>query len=402
MKPPGKKPEGPTGAKQSRAGDGKRKPAAGGGKYLPLFRRFKALYRDFRLSGTLLRLGRAFDTALFPPRCLVCGAFFRKTIADGGPEEDEEPGLKALLGCPDRARFSILLAPSLCRGCREDFSPLVPPLCTRCSKPFPATEGEDHLCGRCIGKPARLRTIRSAGVYEGALMAVIHLLKYREKVQLAPPLGRLLFLAFLTHFERGNSVEQAGAEGEALAAGGAYASVGSGSESSVGGGSESSVGGGSESSVGSGPESSVGGGAEFSVDGRGELSADGGGIDLVIPVPLHRRKHRQRGFNQAWLLVRHWPRYMTSLGKGGSAPAVEPSVLVRRRWTESQTGFKKAERLRNVRNAFSLESGAQLKGKRVLLVDDVYTTGATAEECASVLLAGGAASVDLLTLARSS
>lgn len=363
MKPRGNKPAGPGAAKQSRAGDGKRKPAAGGKALPALFRSVRALCRGWSgASGTLLRLVRALDTALFPPRCLACGAFFRRTIAEGRAEEAGDPGLKALFGCSQRTRFRILLAPFLCCGCREDFSPLLPPLCIRCSKPFPAAEGTDHLCGRCIGKPGRLRTIRSAGVYEGALMAVIHLLKYREKVQLAPPLGRLLFLAFLTHFENETSGEGTDSAGVPLADGDRGALV----------------------------------------DGGSESSTDGGGIDLVIPVPLHGRKHRQRGFNQAWLLVRRWPRHMASFGGSGLAPAVEPSVLVRRRWTESQTGFKKAERLRNVRNAFALAPGAQLKGKRVLLVDDVYTTGATAEECANVLLAGGAASVDLLTLARSS
>jgi predicted amidophosphoribosyltransferase len=79
---------------------------------------------------------------------------------------------------------------------------------------------------------------------------------------------------------------------------------------------------------------------------------------------------------------------------------VARDVLERRRWTEPQTGLGRKKRLTNVKNAFSVNDHSKIAGKRILLVDDVFTTGATANECAKVLLKGGAEHVDVLTLAR--
>jgi len=79
---------------------------------------------------------------------------------------------------------------------------------------------------------------------------------------------------------------------------------------------------------------------------------------------------------------------------------VARDVLERRRWTEPQTGLGRKKRLTNVKNAFSVNDHSIIAGKRILLVDDVFTTGATANECAKVLLKGGAEHVDVLTLAR--
>ncbi|CAB5079468.1 Competence protein F homolog, phosphoribosyltransferase domain; protein YhgH required for utilization of DNA as sole source of carbon and energy [Olavius algarvensis associated proteobacterium Delta 3] len=119
-------------------------------------------------------------------------------------------------------------------------------------------------------------------------------------------------------------------------------------------------------------------------------------IDLVIPVPLHPKKLRQRGFNQSCLLIRHWPH------NADWAAVTEPSTdwLVRTRWTRSQTGLRRKERRANICGAFSLQGRPPLASKNVLLIDDVYTTGATVAECARVLLDGGARRVDVLTLAR--
>ena len=75
-------------------------------------------------------------------------------------------------------------------------------------------------------------------------------------------------------------------------------------------------------------------------------------------------------------------------------------MLTRTRWTRSQTGLGRKERKKNIKNAFRLNPNASIDGKRVLLVDDVYTTGATVNECAGVLRKGGAEDVDVLTLAR--
>jgi ComF family protein len=113
--------------------------------------------------------------------------------------------------------------------------------------------------------------------------------------------------------------------------------------------------------------------------------------DAVVAVPLYWRKRWSRGFNQAELLARH-------VAKGRGIPLV--SALRRKRSTATQAGLASAGRRRNVSGAFVLKPNQNLAGKKILLIDDVMTTGATASVCASVLKRGGAASVSLLTLAR--
>jgi len=119
-------------------------------------------------------------------------------------------------------------------------------------------------------------------------------------------------------------------------------------------------------------------------------------IDVIIPVPLHPKRLRQRGFNQSRLLIGHWP----SDADGATVGRPTSDWLIRTRWTRSQTGLRRKERQANMRGAFALQGRPPLASKQVLLVDDVYTTGATVTECARVLLAGGARRVDVLTLAR--
>jgi ComF family protein len=113
-------------------------------------------------------------------------------------------------------------------------------------------------------------------------------------------------------------------------------------------------------------------------------------VDLMIPVPLHPKRLRWRGFNQSHLLARQ-------VGRAYGIP-VDPFVLSRHKETPPQTQLKEDERRRNVRGAFSITGSA--KGKNVLLVDDVYTSGATVNECSRVLKKGGAKGVYVLTLAR--
>ncbi|MDP1964170.1 MAG: ComF family protein [Reyranella sp.] len=120
--------------------------------------------------------------------------------------------------------------------------------------------------------------------------------------------------------------------------------------------------------------------------------------DLIAPVPLHWRRLLTRRYNQALLLARALVR--------AAPPGVEhrlaPDLLRRHRWTGSQAGLRAKERRSNVRQAFEIHPSwaAEVAGKTVLLVDDVLTTGATAEACTRVLQRGGARHVDVLTLAR--
>ncbi len=113
-----------------------------------------------------------------------------------------------------------------------------------------------------------------------------------------------------------------------------------------------------------------------------------------MPVPLHWTRLFARRYNQAGLLAR-------ALGRVAGRP-VAPDLLVRRRRTPSQGRLSAAGRSRNVRAAFALAPRrvAEIRDRRVLLVDDVFTTGATVYECARTLRRAGAAGVDVITLAR--
>ena len=116
------------------------------------------------------------------------------------------------------------------------------------------------------------------------------------------------------------------------------------------------------------------------------------GADLIVPVPLHWTRLFQRRFNQSALLAH-------AIRKAGGPP-VAPDWLVRRRRTPSQGHLGPLARARNVRGAFALKKGRSVRGRRVVIIDDVLTTGATVEECARVLRRGGAEFVGVLTLAR--
>ena len=115
-------------------------------------------------------------------------------------------------------------------------------------------------------------------------------------------------------------------------------------------------------------------------------------LDMVVPVPLHRGKLQQRGFDQSLLLSRN-------LSKVSRLPLTY-NILARNRDTRQQTGLSKKQRLDNIKGAFSVKDKTTFDNKRVLLIDDVFTTAATANECAVTLKKAGAKSVALLTLAK--
>jgi ComF family protein len=120
---------------------------------------------------------------------------------------------------------------------------------------------------------------------------------------------------------------------------------------------------------------------------------------LVIPIPLHRSKYAQRGFNQARALAefalgflrKSHPQWCLTLA---------PSALMRHRSTDSQAGLTLHGRRMNVRGAFTVSDPAAIDSKDVLLIDDIFTTGATMRAAAQVLMRAGAASVWVATLAR--
>ena len=114
-------------------------------------------------------------------------------------------------------------------------------------------------------------------------------------------------------------------------------------------------------------------------------------FDFVVPVPLHPARERERGFNQAQLLAE-------TLSDKIDIP-LRPA-LERIRYTTTQTAFDRAERMQNLHNAFRLRKKIAVRDLRVLLIDDVLTTGSTLSECARILKAAGAISVHAATAAR--
>jgi ComF family protein len=114
--------------------------------------------------------------------------------------------------------------------------------------------------------------------------------------------------------------------------------------------------------------------------------------DLIVPVPLHPVKQREREFNQAERLGRH-------LSKALQIP-MDRRLLQRVIPTRTQTKLTRTERALNVANAFRVRAGRQLSGERIVLLDDVFTTGATCNACAKVLRANGSGSVCVWTVAR--
>lgn len=120
---------------------------------------------------------------------------------------------------------------------------------------------------------------------------------------------------------------------------------------------------------------------------------------LVVPVPLFAGKRRERGFNQSELLARAVCDAMRRLRPTWEGE-IAPRALSRQRATKSQAGLSEHQRRRNLRGVFSVSDPAKLRGRAVLLIDDIYTTGATARACSAALKKGGAASVWVATVAR--
>lgn len=271
-------------------------------------------------AGWLGRLGRAFQSAVFPHRCLGCGELY---LPSEQKNAASAPPAAALTG----SAFQNLVAPYLCGGCARSITLLKSPLCRVCGLPFESGVAEDHTCGDCLTSLNRFDLARSCGRYDQGLKHLIHGFKYKNIPQLASPLGVLLAWGFENYFSEHR-------------------------------------------------------------------------FDLILPVPLHPRRMRQRGFNQAYLLARE-----AFAGKNGPIPsrplpAVECGLLVRARATLPQTGLGRELRRKNLRNAFKVTRPEKVKKRSILLVDDVYTTGATVNECARTLKNAGARKVGVLSLAR--
>lgn len=114
-------------------------------------------------------------------------------------------------------------------------------------------------------------------------------------------------------------------------------------------------------------------------------------LDMIVPVPLHQKRFGERGFNQAEHLAQVVAKYH-------ELPVV--NAIQRIRNTKANFDLPRNERFANVREAFAVTQKGQVENKRVLLLDDIYTTGATIAECSKVLNAAGAKRIEILTLSR--
>jgi len=281
----------------------------------------------------------AVENAIYPPKCLVCKAFFKQSrhnnkICDlleeikSGLSRQKEPAESAdPFAVFNSFPFKRLMSPFLCPACSADFLEVESPLCLICGIMFKSREYEDHVCGRCIKSPKKFGMARAAGIYGNKLKPAVHSFKYNGKIQLAKPFGILLFLTFIKYWHNKK-------------------------------------------------------------------------IDIIIPVPLHKKRLRVRGFNQAFFLVKDWKKTARLLNMDFDNIHIDNKTFIRHKWTEPQAGLGIKQRMNNIKNSFKVVDASKIFGKEILLVDDVYTTGATLDECAGVLLKAGAKNVDALTLAR--
>jgi len=219
--------------------------------------------------------------------------------------------------CP--ACRELVRGEGLCASCWSKLSPIAPPYCERLGIPFAYDPGPGVLSMQAISDPPAYSRARAAVRYEEVARSLVHALKYGDRHDLAPIMGRWMTRA-----------------------------------------------------------------------GRTLLAE----ADALVPVPLHWRRLWARRFNQSALLA------LTIAQESGVA--VAETALKRVKATAQQVGLSQSERALNVQGAFRvpMNSRGAVAGRRLVLIDDVLTSGATTEACARALLRAGAGSVDVLVFAR--
>jgi ComF family protein len=207
----------------------------------------------------------------------------------------------------------------LCPACWSKLSFITRPYCERLGIPFVYDPGPGILSMEAIADPPAYQRARAAVRFDDVSRALVHALKYGDRLDLAPMMGRWLHQA-----------------------------------------------------------------------GR-ELLAEADGL---VPVPLHWRRHWARRFNQSAMLA-------AAVAKASGMP-IAARALKRVKSTAQQVGLSRTQRAANIQGAFRVpaDGRAEVVGRRLILVDDVLTSGATVEGCAKALLRAGAANVDVLVFAR--
>src|ERR1700761_7442114 len=207
----------------------------------------------------------------------------------------------------------------ICASCWSKMSFIAPPYCPRLGIPFVYDPGPDMLSMEAIANPPAYARARAAVRYDDVARTLVHALKYQDRTDLAPAMGRWMTRA-----------------------------------------------------------------------GRELLD----GADMLIPVPLHWRRGWHRRYNQSGALARIIARHSGVMLRG--------DILQRARATEQQVGLSRPQRASNVQGAFKVSADRQseISGRRVILIDDVLTSGATLDACSRALLRAKAAQVDVLVFAR--
>ncbi|MEI6511724.1 MAG: ComF family protein [bacterium] len=123
-----------------------------------------------------------------------------------------------------------------------------------------------------------------------------------------------------------------------------------------------------------------------------EIGQDVAGVEMVMPVPIHLSRHKKRGFNQARLLAEPVAKHL--------GLPLSDALLLRTKRTLPQVDLTPEQRRENVSDAFEVRMPSEIKGRRILLVDDIMTTGSTVTSCSKTLLSAGASSIYVLALAR--
>lgn len=138
-----------------------------------------------------------FKVFLYPSKCLACGSLFEtnRHRPDTLNPQRNELYRKAITSFLFKQTASYFLCPSCNTGC----TPIEPPFCATCGTVLNSS-GENHTCERCIKTPPYYKSARAVGIYENALMTLIHSLKYKKNIQVAKPLGQILFNSFIRFF----------------------------------------------------------------------------------------------------------------------------------------------------------------------------------------------------------